>query len=309
MKLLVFGSGFIAENFITYWQGKHHNAEIVVLFNHHKVSNKDVTHYDMNTINMSELLIEFSPEYIICFQGNSFVSDNVHIKNAIENNVMKTSELLEVINDNIKLKVKKILLIGSAGEYGKLYDEPIDENKDLKPNSLYGLSKTILYEISKYYCRQNLPIVYVRQFNTVGVGQQEKFVLPSFIKQVVRIEKKLQKNTIDVGDLSQERDFIDIKDTCKAYDLLLGKGAVSEVYNVASGKYISIEELLNKIVSIANLDINDIVIQSNKNKFINSRLSKRLYANISKLEALGFTCTYTIEDTIKEVLKFWRNNV
>lgn len=69
----------------------------------------------------------------------------------------------------------------------------------------------------KYYCRKSLPLVYVRQFNTIGVGQQDKFVLPSFVKQLVKIEKGFQEKRIKVGDLTQEREFINVKDSCKAY--------------------------------------------------------------------------------------------
>lgn len=310
MKLLVFGSGFISEKFIEYWQNKYTDSEIIIFYNKHKTKFNNLPHYNMNEIDTGKILNEFLPEFIICFQGNSFVSDNKQIKQAINNNVIKTSELLETININkLQNKIKKILIIGSAGEYGKLYDTAIKEDIELSPNSLYGLSKTILYEVYKYYCKLNLPITYVRQFNTTGTSQQDKFVLPAFVKQIVQIEKKMQSNTINVGDLTQERDFIDIKDTCSAYDIILNKGKTSEVYNVASGSYISIGHLLNKIIDISILDKDEIVINSDPNMFSSNSLSKRLYADISKLKKLGFKCEYKIEDTIKEMIEFWRKNV
>ena len=312
MKLLVFGSGFIAENFIDSFKSLYADkCEVVVLYNRHQVVNTGVLQYNMNDIAINKVLTDFQPDYIVCFQGNSFVSDNNKVHQAIQNNVLKTSSLLESLEENnIYKSIKKILIIGSAGEYGKLYNEPIKEEIALIPNSLYGLSKALLYEVFKYYVRKGFPLVYIRQFNTIGIGQQEKFVLPSFVKQIVKMEKKQQEKVIEVGDLTQERDFIDIRDTCSAYNLLLRKGKIGETYNVASGVYLSVEELLNKIIEQSTISKESLQIHSDVNMFhSNDSLSKRLYADIEKLKQLGFKLKHTIDDTIYENLTYWRKNV
>ena len=140
--------------------------------------------------------------------------------------------------------IEKILVIGSASEYGKFYDTAITENFPLHPTSLYGLDKICLYNASMYYYERGLPIVHVRQFNTTGPLQRETFVLPSFCKQAAEIEKGIREPKMFVGDLNQERDFIDIRDTCRAYSLLFEEGLAGQVYNVSSGNCISINELL-----------------------------------------------------------------
>lgn len=308
MKVLIFGSGFIAKNFIDFWKKKYASSEIVVIYNRHSVKLKGVNNYKFDELSLKSFFDSFRPDYLVCCQGNSFVSDNKLIKDAIDNNVLKISQLLEFIYTN-KASIRKILVIGSAGEYGKQYDNPIDENTPLLPSSPYGLSKVLLYNIAMYFCRVGLPIVYLRQFNTVGIGQQDKFVLPSFTKQVVFIEKGLQEKKIVVGDLTQERDFIDIKDTCRAYELLLQQGKAGEVYNIGSGKYISIRDLLNRIIEHSFLKDEEILIETNKEKLNNTSLSKKLYADTTKLRNLGFKPKFSLDSTIEDMLGFWRSNV
>ena len=161
-----------------------------------------------------------------------------------------------------------------------------------------------------YFVERGLPIVYIRQFNTVGIGQRDSFVFSSFSKNIVKIEKNLSEPILNVGDLSQERDFLDVRDTCMAYYILMEKGIIGETYNVASGDYISIEKLLYAMIEKSNLSKHDLKIIENKNLFSKeASLSKRLHADINKLKTLGFKPKYKLEDTIQDILEYWRKNV
>jgi GDP-4-dehydro-6-deoxy-D-mannose reductase len=202
------------------------------------------------------------------------------------------------------------LIIGSASEYGKFYDKPIKEDFILHPTSLYGLSKIFLYNAATYFLERGLPIVYVRQFNTIGVGQRDDFVFSSFSRSIVEIEKKLTPPVLHVGDLTQERDFLDVRDTCLAYDILMEKGVVGETYNVASGLYISIEVLLYAMVENSMLNLETLEIIQNKNLFSKeASLSKRLHADIEKLKKLNFQPKFSLKDSIIDSLEYWRAHV
>lgn len=309
-KILIFGTGFIAKNLIKYYQN-YKEVQFIVLYNKHKIQTSSaVIQYSMDD-DIKKIIMYEMPEYIIALHGNSFVSDNINIEEAINDNVFKISNFLETIYVNkLYSKIKKIIIVGSASEYGKFYNEPIKEYFNLHPTSVYGLSKIFLFNTAKYFIDKDLPIVYVRQFNTIGIGQRENFVVPSFIRNIVLIEKNKKEPILNVGDLNQERDFIDIRDTCKAYDILLQKGAIGEVYNVASGKYISIEFLLEKMLEVSHLSKDSIKIILNTTLFSKEvSLSKRLHSDIDKLEKLGFKAEYTLEDTIKNILEYWRKYV
>jgi len=310
-KILIFGTGFIATSLIEYFQNKDKKIEFIVLFNKHKIeglSNK--RQFSMNDDIASLLHLE-KPNYIIMLHGNSFVSENISIESCTNDNMLKATSFLEKLYETKFYKnIEKIILVGSASEYGKFYNKPIKEDFPLHPTSLYGLSKILLYNASKYFIDRGLPIIYVRQFNTVGQGQRDTFVFPSFAKNIAMIEKKPHKPVLNVGDLSQERDFIDIRDTCAAYELLMEKGEVGEAYNVASGEYISINGLLKNIIKQSDLIYADLEINENVNLFSKeASLSKRLHADISKIKELGFKRKFTLDETINDVLEYWRQNV
>lgn len=310
-KILIFGTGFIASNLIDYWSEKYGEIEFIILYNNHKIKeNSNVRQYSMKS-DIGEILLRENPDTIIILHGDSFVSNNTSITESTNHNVLKASAFLEDIHRHKEsLSVKKIVVIGSASEYGKFYNEAIEESFELHPTSIYGLSKIFLFNVSKYFIERGLPIVYVRQFNTLGMNQRDDFVLASFIKNIVQIEKGLAKPTLSVGDLTQERDFLDVRDSCSAYELLIKKGTIGEVYNVASGSYRSVDSLLDKVIQYSQLNKENLNIISNKNLFLKeASLSKRLLANINKLKALGFEQKYTLEDTIKDTFSYWRKNV
>ena len=311
MKIFIYGSGFIARNLIEYLKAFDNNVQIILAYNKHKIIVKQkIKQFSMND-NIENILIKEKPEYIVVLQGNSFVADNTNIESSTHDNMMKSAIFLEKIyNSDVSKFIKKILVVGSASEYGKFYDKPIKEDFSLHPTSLYGLSKIFLYNSSMYFVERGLPIVYIRQFNTVGIGQRDSFVFSSFSKNIVKIEKNLSEPILNVGDLSQERDFLDVRDTCMAYYILMEKGIIGEVYNVASGDYISIEKLLFGMIEKSNLSKHDLKIIENKNLFSKeASLSKRLHADINKLKTLGFKPKYKLEDTIQDILEYWRKNV
>lgn len=308
-KVLIFGTGFIATSLIQYYKNK--NIECIVMYNKHKIEDyPDIKHYSMDD-DVENIFQAESPEFIILLHGNSFVSANTNIKDSIMENTLKVTSFLEKIyKKNLYENIKKILMVGSASEYGKFYNSPIEEDFELHPTSIYGLSKIFLYNTAKYFIEKGLPIVYIRQFNTVGAGQRDCFVLSGFAKSIVSIEKGLQEAILNVGDLSQERDFLDIRDTCIAYDILIRKGVLGEVYNVASNTYISIQTLLNEVIAQSSIDSNNLKVNKNKNLFSKEKsLSKRLHADTRKLELLGFKRKYQLRDMVKSTLEYWRKNV
>lgn len=303
--ILIFGTGFIAKNLIDNFLA--YNNKIVVVYNNHTIEKDGIVTYHMDD-DFDKILLNEKPQYIICVNGNSVVSNNTSIITSIETNVLQVLSFMEhIFTSGYYKTLEKILIIGSASEYGKLYSSPVNEEVPIKPISIYGLTKIILQQTSQYFVERGLPIVYARQFNTTGPEQRDSFVIPSFVKQVIAIENGKQEPVIKVGDLSQERDFLDIKDTCSAYERLLEKGVIGEVYNIGSGSFYSIGEILDLIIKLSKLNKEDIIIKENKNLFSKEySLSSRLYADNTKLKLLGFEVSVTIEETIKKILNYWR---
>lgn len=305
MKLLIFGTGFIATSLINYFKNK--NVDCIIMYNQHKILNfPEKKQYKMGT-DLKKIFEREKIDKIILLHGNSFVPSNTNISRVINDNMLQIASFLAMLYDEkLYSQIKKILIIGSASEYGKFYNEPIKESFDLHPTSLYGLGKICLYNTAKYFIERGLPIIYIRQFNTIGIGQRDSFVLASFSKKINLIKKQLLNPILNVGDLSQERDFLDIRDTCNAYNLVLEKGIVGEVYNIGSGEYITVQLLLREVIKQANLNIKNIEINENISLFSKEgSLSKRLHADITKLNKLGFKRQYSLVDTVRDTLKYW----
>ena len=312
-KLLIFGTGFISDSLIEYVQSNYKKTKIIIIYNFHKITGnagENIIQYSIND-DVKKILLFEKPTHIVCLKGMSFVSSNIDPVTSINNNVLVTLNFLEnIFLSGYMEKLKKVLIIGSASEYGKFYSEPIQENYQLHPTSLYGLGKIFLYNSALFYKDRGMPIVYVRQFNTVGPNQRDQFALPAFAKQIAKIEKGVQEKTISVGDLTQERDFLDVRDTVAAYILLLEKGVIGEVYNVASGRCISMQNVLNLFIMNTSMAISDIKMVENKELFSEKNsLSKRLWGDVTKIRSLGFKPIYKLEETILDILNYWRLNV
>jgi GDP-4-dehydro-6-deoxy-D-mannose reductase len=142
----------------------------------------------------------------------------------------------------------------STGEvYGASFlNGPASEATPLAPRNPYARSKAAAETIFEDVLPPESHLVTVRPLNHTGAGQDERFVLPSFAAQIARIEAGLVPPKLYVGNLSVERDFLDVRDVIDAYLLILA-GAETlprrAVLNVASGQPRRIGELLDVMVA------------------------------------------------------------
>jgi GDP-4-dehydro-6-deoxy-D-mannose reductase len=174
----------------------------------------------------------------------------------LENNIHSQ---LNVIQACVGLNIQpRILVISSAEIYGPVKPEqlPVRENTPLRPTSPYGVSKVAQDMLGlQYHLSHRLPIIRVRPFNHIGPGQSEGFVATDFAIQIARIEAKQQAAVMEVGNLTAQRDFTDVRDVVRAYRLVMEKGAAGGVYNVASGQAHSIQEVLDILLSHSSTSI------------------------------------------------------
>ena len=121
------------------------------------------------------------------------------------------------------------------------------------------------------------------------------------------IDSILKKEpTLKVGNLSAKRDFTDVRDVVRAYSLLMQKGKSGEIYNVGSGKAISIRSILDIIISISKLNI-DVIVDKEKLRPVDVPI---IEADITKIQSeTGWAPTIEIEKTIIENLEYWRQNI
>lgn len=235
--------------------GKHFQRYILKngLLNQYKFIGVDITidnggEFEGITADLSKegsiehIILLKKPEYILNLTG-SFGTERYH--DMFEVNAELSRRILAVLAEN-NLNVKKVVLIGSAAEYGLPVRMPVKETHPLNPISQYGLSKVIQTCYANYYFRNHgINVVIARTFNILGKGLSSKLSIGSFAAQI----KTLQPGgIIKVGNVNTTRDFIAIEDTVDAYWKIMQSGKPGETYNVCSGKSMSIKHILEFMI-------------------------------------------------------------
>ena len=267
-----------------------------------EVCNLDI----LNFLELKKLIKEINPDCIFHLAAQSSVSVSWEKPNlTVDVNINGCINLLEAVRSlNIN---PKILLVGSAEEYGKITDDIniVKESHSINPSNIYAATKACQNMIGKIYSdAYDMDIVMARSFNHFGPKQAPIFVVSDFCKQVAEIEKNLKDPVIRVGNLSVFRDFTDVRDIVRAYSLLIQKGIKGETYNVGSGKAIKIKDILNIILEESGCKIN---IERDQDRFrpVDVPVIK---ADISKIvNTTGWSLQIDIRTTVKDTLNYWRN--
>jgi GDP-4-dehydro-6-deoxy-D-mannose reductase len=152
----------------------------------------------------------------------------------------------------------RILVAGSADVYGPqpAGSYPLKETTAPNPANPYAASKVAAeaYALAAA-AAYRLRTVVTRAFNHIGSGQDPRFAIASFAAQLAAIAAGGEPLLL-VGNLEAQRDFLDVRDVVAAYVLLLeGDGDDGEVYNVASGRAVTMKEILRQLVTIARVGV------------------------------------------------------
>lgn len=214
--------------------------------------------------------------------------------------------LLEALRE-AKLLETKILIVGSAEEYGYVQPNelPVNELTLLRPANPYSVSKIAQdYLALQYTISYKMSLVRVRPFNHIGPGQKTGYVVSDFAKQIADIERGKSEPVIKVGNLEAKRDFTDVRDMVKAYPLILEKGQPGEVYNIGAGVSHKIQDILDILLSLATVKIS---VEIDSNKLRPSDVPEIVCDNTKIITVTGWKPTIPFEQTIKDILDYWRN--
>jgi len=158
----------------------------------------------------------------------------------------------------------RVVVVSSADVYGLVAPEdlPLTEAHTLRPNSPYGASKQAAEAAALQYHRgHGLDVVVVRPFNHLGPGQSTRFAAPAFADQIAAAEGSVAAGqgagplVLRHGDLTPERDLTDVRDVVRAYRLLAERGVPGEVYNVCSGRSVSMRQVLDTLLAASEAEV------------------------------------------------------
>jgi GDP-4-dehydro-6-deoxy-D-mannose reductase len=171
---------------------------------------------------------------------------------------------------------------------------PLTEDSATGPNRVYGATKLGQESLALAVGRlRSVSVVVTRSFNHIGPGQRQNFLLPSVVAQA------LNSNEIVVGNLDVERDLTDVRDVVRAYRLLAITDGVTGIYNVCSGRSISVREVVDVVIdtagSSATVRVDPTRVRTGEPKEIRGSFERlRLDTGWTPLIPIGTTVSDTI---------------
>lgn len=273
-----------------------------------KILKKSCKLYKLDILDKSKvvrLLNKINPNYIFHLAAFASVGQSFSHERLTYN--INFNGTLNILEASVELKnLQKFIFISSSDCYGTFSPKTkiLTEDDRLNPLSPYGISKVAAEHLCKlYHSRYNFPVVIARAFNHSGAGQNENYVIPSFCKQIAMIEAGKQKPVMKVGDLSVKRDLSDVRDIVRGYRQMAEKGRDGRVYQLCSGKAISIQSVLHKLLKLSHKKI---TVKIDK-KYFRKNDIPIIRGDFSRAKKeIRYKPKYKIDNTLLNSLDYWR---
>lgn len=255
-----------------------------------------------------KLIQAVRPDYIFHLAAHSFVPDSWKAPHVtLHDNIIMQLNIFEAIRHTGLDPVIQVAL--SSEQYGRVLPEelPITEKNPFRPLSPYAVSKVAQDMLAyQYHQSYGMRVIRTRAFNHEGPRRGEVFVTSNFAKQIAEIEAGLKPPVLYVGNLKARRDWSDVRDVVRAYWLSVQHCVPGDAYVIASGVGRSIQEMLDYLLSLSKVKI-EIAVDPARQRPSDVEL---LVGDASKFKrATGWSARYTFEQTMSDLLDYWRQRV
>jgi dTDP-glucose 4,6-dehydratase len=318
--LLTGGAGFIGSNAVVHF---------VTKYPQYKIINYDKLDYCSSLANVDEVADRKNYKFI---KGNILSSDLVmhilqveeidtvihfaaqtHVDNSFgnsfqftENNIRGTHVLLEAAKAYGKIKrfihVSTDEVYGEAGSEGNEAEEHT-ESTLLKPTNPYAATKAgAEFLVQAYHRSFNIPTIITRGNNVYGPRQYPEKLIPKFICLLAK-----GKPCCIHGNGNNKRSFIYVQDTVNAFDIILHKGHIGQIYNIGTSEEQSNLQVAQNLIKIFGLQ--------DKEKDYITYVENRLFNDFrygmssDKLRNLGWKQEVGWEEGLKKTVDWYLNNV
>jgi GDP-4-dehydro-6-deoxy-D-mannose reductase len=205
----------------------------------------------------------------------------------------------------------RLLFASSAEVYGMSFapGRPLDETALPAPMNSYAATKAAADLALGAMANDGLRVVRLRLFNHTGPGQSDAFVVPAFARQIAMIQSGRQQPPLRVGGLDSMRDFLDVRDVCRAYVGCLRSGVElppGTILNIASGVPRRIGDILHALLDLAGLHTE---IATDTARLRGSEIPSASGDCSRARRILGWTPNIPWQQTLADVLADWRARV
>jgi dTDP-glucose 4,6-dehydratase len=234
-----------------------------------------------------------------------------HVDNSFGNsyqfthtNVYGTHVLLEsakAFQDQIRLFVH----VSTDEVYGESSHESgatFDEKSALNPTNPYAATKAAAEFIVKaYHISFGLPTIITRGNNVFGPRQYPEKLIPKFISLLER-----KKHLCVHGDGSNKRSFIYVDDVARAFDVIIRKGKVGNIYNIGTEREQTVLDVTHALLKqYDRYDKRDELIDHVGDRPFNDA---RYFIDLSKLATLGWEPKVSFDEGVKMTIKWYREH-
>jgi len=253
---------------------------------------------------MQRILRESRPDIVFHLAAEIASADEALLHRS---NVVGTRNLLEAA---AALPEKpRVLVASSSAVYGRgpVDGEPIREHAPLTPIAPYGASKAEQDRLAERLGAElGLAVVRARAFNQTGPGEKDSFVASGVARQIAEIEAGMRPPRIAIGRTDTVRDFTDVRDIASGYWLAATRGRAGEVYNLASGRPISIQAIVDALVALADTDIS---VEQDPARMRPADVRVQVGDASRAQRVLGWDARIPLERTLADLLQDWRDAV
>jgi len=205
----------------------------------------------------------------------------------------------------------QLLFASSSDAYGSSFrtGARVTEETALAPMNAYAATKAAADLALGSMAIQGLRVVRLRPFNHTGPGQTAQFVVAAFARQIARIRAGLQPPLLLVGNLDTWRDFLDVRDVCRAYLGCIERRdtlAPGTILNLASEQAHRIGDALSELQAMAGVKVE---VQVDKSRVRENELRLACGDATRARQVLGWTPTIPWSTTLRDVLEDWHGRV
>jgi dTDP-glucose 4,6-dehydratase len=297
-------AGFIGSNFVEFLVQTYDNPSITIIDSLTYAGDRSRLNDFSNQISFYEediadrrtlekIFEKENPDIVVNFAAESHVDRSIESGEPfIQSNVRGAHNLMEA---SIEQGIEKFIQISTDEVYGSKEEGKFREEDKLEPSSPYSASKASADMLANsFYVTHDLPVVIARPTNNFGPRQHTEKLIPKFINKAINGEKLPL-----YGEGTNIRDWLYVKDNCRAIDLLLREGESGEIYNIGANNLKQNIEVTRRILEILGKDENLI-------EFVEDRKGhdQRYAVDSSKIKNLGWRSEVEFEEGLTKTIEW-----